>query len=184
MAWILIIASYAILLVCYITFGKPIAEVLNAFGYSSDGVVIGIAIAFLIVTLWTLGEARSQSKFFKKREKVNADLLNKDEQVGSISFSQTFSANLIANVLGIAGWFFLLTDEFAITNGLFLSLSILVIVCLAIETVARIFSSKIMMNAKLGEIVWSLKYVLVEHFVIYGLLAWAFYSYSKFSTVG
>lgn len=184
MSWILILISYAILAFTYITLGKPIAEALNAFGYSSDGLIIGIAFVFLLVTIWTFGEARSQSKYFKKREKSTQDLTDQNEQAISVKFSQTFSANLIGNVLGIAGWFFLLSDEFVITNGMFYSASILVIACFAIETVARILASKLMINASLGQIAWSLKFVLCEHFIIYGLFAWAFYSYSKYSTLG
>jgi hypothetical protein len=126
----------------------------SVIGFSGSGVLGGVAIISLLIWAWSANYAKSQNKFFKKRE--NGD------------FKTLFGVNSIAMSVQIALWLFV-NPSMGVTN-VWGSLALLIIAMFISGNVIRIWLTSIIFTVEIKTSINSLKIVLIEEIVIYGLV--------------
>jgi hypothetical protein len=141
----------------YISFFKPIADAglvsFEALGYTA---IIGI----LFFYGWSYFESKSQYKFFVRKNK-------KDENSSIPNRGTLFFCHTMGNSVAISLWFF--CAELINTQNIWMSMAILIIVMLIMSLVVRFFLSVYFLKLSNDIILNSLKFVMIEEIIIYGL---------------
>ena len=168
--FIWIAGLYVVLLGAYLLFSRPIVEVINAFGYSADSLLILIGVMVLAISSWSFGEARSQQKYFKKRNAITEDTATS----GTHKLGTLYLIHFLCHILGLLVWFFTPDSFFGDLGnagvGYWDIMIIWVVAMAAIEFFGRIFFTIYLFKETLVVTLNSLKFVLAELILIYGFL--------------
>jgi len=131
----------------------------------------GISLAFII--LWTFQEARSQHKFFKKKNSKDQDFLLP-------TFKSVFLIHFITNLIVVVIYNSYLiyaggesesdvmSNPMNAVSNMYLYIGISIIIWIIASLVGRVFLSKIILKIEQGTIINSLKFIIGEHIILYG----------------
>ena len=168
--FIWIAGLYVVLLGTYLLFSRPIAEVMNAFGYSADSLLILIGVCVVAISSWSFGEARSQRKYFKKRNAIKEDTAAS----GTYKLGTLYFMHFLCHFLALLVWFFTPDSFFGNLGnagvGYWDIMIIWLIAMAAIEFFGRIFFTFFLFKETLVVTLNSLKFVLAELIIIYGFV--------------
>lgn len=139
--------------VLYLLFFAMGSVAFSALGLSAENMLLGVVVISVIVWSWSLVAGRSQYKFLKKRD------------LGG-NFKDTFGINSIAVCSQIIIWLFV--NVF--TGNMWESLAFILILMLVVGSCIRVFLSNLILSLETSTSLNSLKVVLIEDVLIYGLL--------------
>jgi len=167
-------------LIFYFILGSFIAPFLTAFNISND-ILLGIlGFCYLIVISWSYHESKSQRKFFEKYpEKINNDTeigLENNSNIPDKRLGSCFCINVFANLIAIGIWIY--SNDYIVLNtsstlgveNFWYAYAVLIIFMFLCSNIFRIFSSILFFNINVGKSINSIKFIVLEEMILYGLV--------------
>jgi hypothetical protein len=168
-------------LVFYFIVGSIIAPYVTAFNVSNDILLIILGLCYLILISYSHHEGKSQNKFFKRSQKRYQESDSNDGErdklleVSSKRYGTSFFINVYANLIAIYIWFFSsdgmifgLSSAVGVEN-VWYSLVVLLILMFVCSTIFRVIASIILFRIKIGTTLNSIKFILLEEVIVYGI---------------
>ena len=167
-------------LIFYFILGSFIAPFLTAINISND-ILLGIlGFCYLIVISWSYHEGKSQSKFFKKYpQKIENDKeigLENTPNIPVKRFGSCFFINVFANLIAIGIWLY--SDDYFVletssklgVENVWYAIVVLIIFMFLCSNIFRIFSSILFFKINIGKSINSIKFIVLEEIILYGLV--------------
>ncbi len=178
-------------LIFYFILGSFIAPFFTTLGISNDILLAVLGFVFLCVISWGHHEGRSQSKFFKKytekmemidENKVRADVDNNDVETENISkipqkrYGTCFFINVYAILIAVGIWVYS-SDNFMFgvsstvgVENVWYSVVVLIVLMFMCSNIFRVIASIMLFRITIGTTLNSIKFILLEEVILYGLI--------------
>jgi|TARA_B110000902_G_scaffold214364_1_gene246304 hypothetical protein len=127
---------------------------LSTMGLSANGGLVGVSIISLLIWVWSSNYARSQNKFFKKREEGD--------------FKVLFGINSVGMSVQVVLWLFV--NSSMGSSNVWGGLALLIVTMFILGNVVRIWLTSKIFSIEIKTSINSLKIVLIEEIVLHGLV--------------
>ena len=172
----------------YFILGSIIAPYLSALGISNDPLLILLGVLYFIVISYSYHEGKSQTKFLQKKHQKSqvSDEQMSDESdiipentLGATSkrLGTSFFINVFANLIAIFIWVyssdslvFGVSSAVGVVNFWY-SIVVLIVLMFICSNIFRVFASIMLFRITIGTTLNSIKFILLEELIIYGLLS-------------